>query len=172
MSTDLRNIIRDIPDFPIKGILFRDITPILQDGAHFGEAIHQLKDLAAEYEFTKIAGPESRGFIFGTPLAYEMNKGFIPVRKKGKLPYKTVSKEYELEYGSAVIEMHEDAIAKCERVIIVDDLLATGGTCKALCGMIEDMGGIVAGIIFLIELEDLGGRDFLKGYNIKSLIKY
>jgi adenine phosphoribosyltransferase len=172
MGIDLRDIIRDIQDFPIKGILFRDITPILLDGECFAESIRQFGELTKGWDFCKIAGPESRGFIFGTPLACGMKKGFIPVRKKGKLPYKTVSKEYELEYGSAVIEIHEDAIAPGERVVIVDDLLATGGTCKALCEMIEAVGGVVAGIVFLIELVDLGGRKLLEGYDVQALIKY
>lgn len=169
---DLREIIRDINDFPHEGILFRDITPLLQNPTYLKEALKQMGDKLEGVDFDLIAGPESRGFIFGVPLAYIFEKGFVPVRKVGKLPYKTVSQSYDLEYGSAVIEMHADAIKPGDRVVIVDDLLATGGTCNALCQLIERQGGIVAGIVFLIELEILNGRKLLDKYNVHSVVKY
>ena len=169
---DFTKVIRTIPDFPEKGIMFRDITTVLKDG----DALHAAVDKTCEelegVDFDIVIGPESRGFIFGTPVAYKLNKGFVPARKAGKLPYKTLAKAYDLEYGTATIEIHEDAIKKGQKVVIVDDLLATGGTCKALCELIESCGGIVAAIVFFIELEELKGRDVLKGYNVSSLVKY
>jgi len=169
---DLRNIIRDIPDFPHEGILFRDITPVLHNPEALHESVRQMSEKLVGIDFDLVAGPESRGFIFGVPMAYAMNKGFIPVRKAGKLPHKTVSESYDLEYGSATIEIHEDAIAPGQKVVIIDDLLATGGTCRALCNLIESQGGIVAGIVFLIELEALNGRALLQGYNVHSIVTY
>jgi len=169
---DLRSIIRDVPDFPQQGILFRDITPVLHDPEALRDSIRQMTDALAGIEFDLVAGPESRGFIFGVPLAYEMNKGFIPVRKAGKLPYKTVARSYDLEYGSATVEIHADAIKPGQRVVIVDDLLATGGTCRALCELIEAQGGIVSGIVFLIELAALGGREKLGDYPVHSILTY
>ena len=169
---DLTKIIRDIPDFPEPGILFRDITPVLQDGEALVSSVDQMAEKMAKMDYDIIAGPESRGFIFGVPLAYKLKKGFIPIRKKGKLPSETISKEYALEYGTATIEMHKDAIKKGQKVFIVDDLLATGGTAKAMAQMIEEAGGIVAGFVFLIELEGLNGRKVLEGYQVESVIKY
>ena len=169
---DLRSIIRDVPDFPHEGILFRDITPILHDPNALRESVRQMQDALAGIEFDYVAGPESRGFIFGVPLACTMGKGFIPVRKAGKLPYETVAQSYDLEYGSATIEIHADAIQPGQKVVIVDDLLATGGTCGALCKLIESQGGIVSGIVFLIELVDLNGRTLLENYNVTSIIRY
>ncbi len=169
---DLKKIIRDIPDFPEKGIIFRDITPILQDKDALRDSVNQYEDALVGIDFDYIVGPESRGFIFGVPLAYSMSKGFIPVRKKGKLPYKTLSESYDLEYGSATIEIHEDAIKKGDKVVIVDDLLATGGTCKAMIDLIERAGGEIEKIVFLIELEFLNGRKVLDGYDVESIIKY
>lgn len=169
---NLRNIIRDIPDFPEEGILFRDITPILHNPEALKSSIEQMAEKMNTIDYDIIAGPESRGFIFGVPLAYKLSKGFIPIRKKGKLPAETISKEYSLEYGTATIEMHKDAITLGQRVYIVDDLLATGGTAKAMAEMIEEAGGIVVGFIFLIELEDLNGRNILEKYNIESILKY
>ena len=168
---DLRDAIRDIPDFPEKGILFRDITPILQDGKLLREAVDQLDALAQKYDFDIIAGPESRGFIFGVPLAYKLGKGFIPIRKAGKLPYETIKKSYALEYGTATIEMHTDAIKPGTKVLIIDDLLATGGTASAIVDMMEEVGAEVAASVFLIELSALNGREKIKG-NIEALIKY
>lgn len=169
---DLRKIIRDIPDFPEPGILFRDITPVLQDAQALVSSVDQMAEKMEKINYDIIAGPESRGFIFGVPLAYKLKKGFIPIRKKGKLPSETISKEYALEYGTATIEMHKDAIEKGQKVFIVDDLLATGGTAKAMAQMIEEAGGIVAGFVFLIELEGLNGRKVLENYAVESVIKY
>ena len=169
---DLRSIIRDVPDFPHQGILFRDITPVLHDPTALRASIQQMAEKLDGVEFDLVAGPESRGFIFGVPLAYELNKGFIPVRKAGKLPYKTVARSYDLEYGSATVEIHADAVKPGQRVVIVDDLLATGGTCRALCELIESQGGVVSGIVFLIELAALGGREKLAGYPVQSILTY
>ncbi len=169
---DLKKIIRDVPDFPQEGIIFRDITPLLQDKDALNESILQYEKMLDGVEFDYIIGPESRGFIFGVPLAFHMNKGFIPVRKAGKLPFETLSKSYDLEYGSATIEIHKDAIKKGDRVVIVDDLLATGGTCKAMIDLIEEAGGKVEKILFLIELEFLNGREKLEGYDVQSLVTY
>lgn len=169
---DLKAVIREIPDFPIKGVLFRDITPVLADPAALKESIDLLTDAMADLDFDLIAGPESRGFIFSTPIAYNLGKGFIPVRKAGKLPSTTIRKEYDLEYGKAVIEMHADAIEPGQKVIIVDDLLATGGTSRAIVEMVEAAGGIVSGLVYLIELVDLNGRELLPGYDVRSIVKY
>ena len=169
---DLKQIIRTIPDFPEAGILFRDITPILQNADYLKEALDQFTEKLEGINFDKVVGPESRGFIFGVPLACNLHKGFIPVRKAGKLPFNVVSKSYSLEYGNATIEMHTDAISKGENIVIIDDLLATGGTCKAMVELIEEMGANVVAIVFLIELEALGGRNVLAGYNVQSIMKY
>ncbi len=168
---DIRGLVRTIENFPHEGILFRDITPILQNPEGLRAAIDKIAELTNSIDFDFVVGPESRGFIFGVPVAYKLGKGFIPIRKPGKLPHKVVKKEYTLEYGTATIEMHEDAIKPGQQVVIVDDLLATGGTCKALVEMIEEQGGIVKALIFLIELEELKGRELFKGYNIHSIIK-
>ncbi|NLK71594.1 MAG: adenine phosphoribosyltransferase [Clostridiales bacterium] len=169
---NLKDKIRDIPDFPEKGILFRDITTLLQDKEAFKMAVDELKKITDEYEFDLIIGPESRGFIVGTPLAYATGKGFVPVRKPGKLPYKTIRFAYDLEYGSDVLEIHMDAIKEGEKVIIVDDLLATGGTLLSTIRLVEQLGGEVAAVLVLIELTDLNGRDKLQKYNVRSLIQY
>lgn len=171
-SINLESWIRDIPDFPQKGVLFKDITPMLQDGNAFHSAIDRL---AAHYTgagIEVVAGVESRGFIFGAPLAYQLRCGFVPVRKFGKLPAKTVSVEYALEYGTNVVEMHTDAIKPGQRVLIVDDLLATGGTVSAAMELVEKLGGHIAGIAFLVELSFLKGREHLKGHDVFALIKY
>ena len=169
---DFTKIIRTIPDFPEKGIMFRDTTTLFQDGEAFSAAIDTICEHLEGIEFDLVAGPEARGFVFGAPVACKLKKGFITARKKGKLPYKTLSKSYDLEYGSATLEIHADAVKKGQKVVIVDDLLATGGTCKALCELIEECGAEVAAIFFFIELEDLKGREVLKGYNIISQITY
>jgi len=169
---DFTKIIRTIPDFPKEGILFRDTTTLFGDAEAFGAAIDTIAEQLEGVDFDFVTGPEARGFIFGAPLAYKMKKGFIPARKVGKLPPKTVSKSYELEYGSATLEISADSIKKGQKVVIVDDLLATGGTCKALCELIEECGGEVAAIFFFIELEALNGRELFEGYNIISQIKY
>ncbi len=169
---DLKANIRDIYDFPKKGIIFRDITTLLKNSEANKEAIDSIVKILEKVEFDYIVGPESRGFIFGAPIAYVMNKGFIPVRKAGKLPAETIKKEYALEYGTAEIEIHKDALKKGDKVVIVDDLLATGGTSKAIAELIERSEASVSAMAFLIELEALNGRDVLKDYNINSVIKY
>lgn len=169
---DLKQYIYDIPDYPKKGILFRDITPLLHDGAAFNETIKRICDFARSKGATLVAGPEARGFIFGTPVAYGLNVGFIPIRKPGKLPRKTISYEYALEYGTNTLVMHEDAIKPGDKVVIVDDLLATGGTVEAAIKLVHQLGGTVVGCAFVIELKDLKGRELLKGYDILSLIQY
>ncbi len=169
---DLSKVIRDVQDFPEPGILFRDITPILHNPEYLRDSVDQMEKKLKDLDFDFIVGPESRGFIFGVPLSYNMNKGFIPIRKAGKLPFETVKKEYSLEYGHATIEMHIDAIKPGQKVVIADDLLATGGTCKAITELVEEAGGEVVGMIFLIELEGLNGREILGDYNIHSVIQY
>lgn len=169
---DLKTKIRDVVDFPKEGIVFKDITTVLQDPVALRSSVDQFEKALEGIDFDLVVGPESRGFIFGVPLAYNMRKGFVPVRKAGKLPYKTMAKEYDLEYGSAVIEMHIDAIKPGDRVVIIDDLLATGGTSKAMVDLIEEMGGEVVKMVYLIELEFLNGKDKLSKYDIEALIKY
>lgn len=169
---NLRDYVASIPDFPSKGILFRDITPLMQDGEAFAYACEELKKFAIDIEADVIVGPESRGFIFGCPVAKDLRIGFVPVRKPNKLPRKTISIKYDLEYGSNELHIHEDAIKKGQKVMIVDDLLATGGTVEATIKLVEQLGGIVVGCAFLIELEDLKGRELLKDYNVFTLMKY
>ncbi len=164
--------IRVIPDYPKKGIMFRDITPLLKNPKAFSLCILELAKQSRKYNPKYVAGVEARGFIFGSALAHELGIGFIPIRKKGKLPYKTVSVEYALEYGNAEVEMHRDAIKKNDKILLVDDLLATGGTALAAAKLIEKLGGKVSKFIFVIELKDLKGRDRLKKYKVSSLIKY
>ena len=169
---DLNTLIRDVENFPKEGILFKDITPLLQDAKGLQESIDKMAESVQDVDFDIVIGPESRGFIFGVPLAYKLQKGFVPVRKPGKLPYETIGQSYDLEYGSNTIEMHIDAIKPGQKVIIADDLLATGGTTKAIVDLIEKLGGEVVKIVYLIELEGLNGRELLKGQNIVSLLKY
>ncbi len=168
----LEDYVRSIPDFPEEGIIFRDVTSILQDKDGLKLAIDQMQNELNDVDFDVVIGPESRGFIFGVPIAYNLNKPFVPVRKKGKLPCETVEMEYDLEYGSAVIEMHKDSIKPGQKVVIIDDLIATGGTIEAITKLVEMLGGEVAKIVFLMELEGLNGREKLKNYNIASVIKY
>ncbi|CCY58981.1 adenine phosphoribosyltransferase [Clostridium sp. CAG:632] len=168
----LEDYVVTIPDFPEPGIMFRDVTSVLQDADGLQLAINSLQDLLKDVEFDVLIGTESRGFIFGMPIAYNLHKPFVLVRKKGKLPRETVSKEYDLEYGKAVIEMHKDAIKPGQKVVLVDDLIATGGTMKAAAELVEELGGEVVKIIFLMELAGLKGRDALKGYDVASVIKY
>ena len=170
----LKDKIRDVPNFPENGIIFRDITTLLKDGNAFAEAVDEIKRriLEQDLDFDLIVGPESRGFIVGTPLAYALKKGFIPLRKPGKLPCKTISHSYNLEYGSDSLEIHVDAIKPKEKVIIGDDLMATGGTFLSAVDLVERLGGEVVAIIALIELVDLKGREKLKGYNIITLLQY
>lgn len=168
----LEDYVRSIPDFPEEGIIFRDVTSVLQDADGLQLAVDTMQDRIKDLDVDIVAGPESRGFIFGTPIAYNMRKPFVLIRKKGKLPCETVSEEYELEYGSATIEMHRDAVKQGQRVLIVDDLIATGGTTEAMIHLIESLGGEVAGIVVLIELAGLKGREKLKGYRLESAICY
>lgn len=168
----LKEFIRDVPDFPKKGIIFKDITTLLKRGDKFKEAIDKFAAHYAGKRIDKIISVESRGFIFGAALAYKLGAGLVPVRKKGKLPHKTHQVSYELEYGTDTLEIHQDAIEPKENVLIVDDLLATGGTTKAVVELIEKLKGNIVGLAFLIELEFLKGRDKLKGHDIYSLIKY
>lgn len=168
----IEDYVLSIPDFPEPGIIFRDITSVLQDADGLQLAIDSMQDCLKDVDVDVIAGTESRGFIFGVPIAYNLHKPFVLVRKKGKLPRETVSKEYDLEYGKAVIEMHKDAIKPGQKVVLVDDLIATGGTMKAAAELVEELGGEVVKIIFLMELAGLKGRDALKGYDVASVIKY
>ncbi len=168
----LEEYVVSIPDFPEPGIIFRDVTSILQEADGLKLAIDGLLESLKDVEYDVVVGPESRGFIFGVPVAYEAHKGFVPVRKKGKLPRETLSAEYDLEYGSATIEIHKDAIRPGQKVVIIDDLIATGGTIEAIIGMIEQLGGEVVKICFVMELAGLKGRERLKGFEIDSLITY
>ena len=168
----IEEYIRSIPNFPEEGIIFRDVTSVLQDADGLHLAIDSMQAMLKDVEYDLLLGPESRGFIFGVPIAYNMYKPFIPVRKKGKLPCETISEEYALEYGTATIEMHKDAIKPGQRVVIIDDLIATGGTIEAIIKLVEKLGGIVVKAVFLIELEGLNGRDKLEGYEVDSVIKY
>jgi len=168
----LEEYVRSIPDFPEKGIVFRDVTSILQDADGLNLAITSMQNCIKNIDFDVIVGTESRGFIFGVPIAYNLHKPFVPVRKKGKLPCETISQSYKLEYGNATIEMHKDAIIPGQKVIIIDDLIATGGTIEASIKMIESLGGEVAKIVFLMELAGLKGRDRLNGYDVESVLCY
>ena len=169
---NLDDYITTIPDHPKPGVLFRDITSLLADGPAFHEAIDQMAAKVADLDFDVIIGSEARGFIFGTPLAYLLKKPFVLVRKKGKLPRETVSVEYDLEYGTATLEMHKDAIRPGQRILVVDDLIATGGTIEAMIRMTEGLGGVVAGVNVLMELKDLGGRQAIDGYRVDSVLVY
>lgn len=169
---NLYDYIETVPDFPIEGILFRDITPLMQNGEAFLYAVKQLADFAKAKGADVIVGPEARGFLFGTPVAAMLGLGFVPVRKPGKLPRETVDFEYDLEYGSNTLSIHKDAIKPGQKVVIIDDLLATGGTVEASIKLVESLGGEVVGCGFVIELEDLKGRELLKGQDILSLLTY
>ena len=168
----VEDYVRSIPDFPEKGIIFRDITTVIQSPEGLKLAIDGINEKLKGVDYDVVVGPESRGFIFGVPVAYNMHKAFVPVRKKGKLPCETVSQEYALEYGTATIEMHKDSIRPGQKVVIVDDLIATGGTTEAIIKLVEQLGGEVVKIAFLMELEGLKGRDKLAGYSMDSVIKY
>lgn len=169
---DLKNKIRNIKDFPKEGINFKDITTVLKDKDAFRQCIDDMAELIKDKEVDIIVGPEARGFLMGAPMAYKLDAGFVPVRKPGKLPAETISYEYELEYGTDKLEIHKDSIKPGEKVVIVDDLLATGGTVLSAIKLIEELGGEVVGICFFIELEFLKGREILKGYNVNSLVKF
>ena len=172
MSKKLEDYVLTIPDFPEPGIMFRDITSVIQDPDGLKLAINGLVDLLRDVDFDLVVGPESRGFIFGVPVAYLTGKGFIPVRKKGKLPRETVSQKYDLEYGTAEIEIHKDAIRPGQKVVIVDDLIATGGSAEAAATLVEKLGGKVVRMVFVMELAGLKGREKLEKYDVKSLIAY
>jgi len=168
----LRKLIREVPDFPKPGINFYDITTLLKDPAGLKQTIDALVDLCGDHPVDTIIGVESRGFIFATPLAYSLGAGFVPVRKPKKLPAEKVSVSYDLEYGQDTLEMHRDAVGQGHRVLIVDDLLATGGTARAVVDLVEGLGGDVMGLLFVVELNFLGGREKFNGYNVQSLISY
>jgi adenine phosphoribosyltransferase len=172
MMKQVEDYVRSIPDFPEPGIIFRDVTTILQDADGLHLAIDRLLEMVKDLDFDLVVGPESRGFIFGVPVAYALHKGFVPVRKKGKLPCETIAAEYDLEYGSAVIEMHKDSIQPGQKVVIVDDLIATGGTIEAITKLVEQLGGQVVKICFVMELAGLKGREKLKDYGVDSVIVY
>lgn len=169
---DVKDYIRTIPDFPKKGIMFRDITTVLQSSDGFKLAVDSMQQKLENVDFDVIAGIESRGFILGAPIAYNMNKPFITIRKKGKLPYKTIEQDYSLEYGTATIEMHSDAVKPGQKVVLVDDLVATGGSMAAAAKLVERLGGEVVKIVFLIELIDLKGRDALAKYDVDTVAVY
>lgn len=174
MSTmkKLEDYVVSIPDFPEPGIIFRDVTSILQDADGLTMAIDLMQDCLKDTDVDVIVGTESRGFMFGVPIAYNLHKPFVPVRKKGKLPCETVSRSYDLEYGSATIEMHKDSIKPGQKVAVIDDLIATGGTVEAAVKLIEELGGEVVKIVFLMELAGLKGRERLAGYDVASVIRY
>lgn len=168
----LEDYVVSIPDFPEEGIIFRDVTSVLQDGEGLQLAIDTMQDKIRDLDYDVVAGPESRGFIFGTPIAYNNKKPFVLIRKAGKLPRETVSVSYDLEYGKATIEMHKDSIKPGQRVLLVDDLIATGGTTEAMIKLIEQLGGVVVGVVVLIELAGLKGREKIAGYRLESAICY
>ena len=172
MSKKLEDYVVTIPDFPEPGIMFRDITSVIQDPDGLKLAVDSLVELLKDTEYDVVVGPESRGFIFGVPVAYLTGKGFVPVRKKGKLPRQTVSQKYDLEYGQAEVEMHKDAIKPGQKVVIVDDLIATGGSAEAAAKLVEKLGGQIVRMVFVMELAGLEGRKKLAGYDVQSLIVY
>ncbi len=171
-NIDLEQYIRTIEDWPKKGILFRDITPLLADASALNTAIETLAETFKELSFDLVVAVEARGFVFGSAVAQKLGVGFVPIRKKGKLPYKTESVTYDLEYGTDTLEIHADAVKENANVLMIDDLLATGGTMAAACKLVEKIGGNVAAIVCLIELSDLRGREKLSGYDVKSIITY
>jgi adenine phosphoribosyltransferase len=172
VTLDLASKIRDVPDFPKEGIVFKDVMPLLADPEYFAETIDRLAEWARPREPDLVFGAEARGFIFGGALAYALGAGFIAARKPGKLPWETVEATYALEYGTDSLEVHRDAISEGSRVIVLDDVLATGGTARAKVELVEQLGGIVVGVVFVIELTFLNGRDRLAGYDVHALIQY
>jgi adenine phosphoribosyltransferase len=169
---DLKRYVRDVPDFPAAGVLFRDITPLLRDPAAFGYALDLMSDRVAELWADAVIGIESRGFLFGTPIAARLGLPFVPVRKPGKLPAARMTVEYSLEYGNSQLDIHADALPPGHRAVIVDDVLATGGTARAAAKLVELVGGVVAGIVFLIEIAPLGGRAHLRDYDVRTFVQY
>jgi adenine phosphoribosyltransferase len=171
-TEEISRHIREVPDFPKRGISFKDITPLIEDGAAFHAAVDGMARATERIDYSRILSAEARGFVFGTALAYRAKKGLVLARKPNKLPRQTISASYDLEYGQNTLEVHTDAIAHGTRVLVVDDLLATGGTARAMCKLVENAGGVVAGVTFLIELRLLGGRDLLAPYEVTSLLAY
>jgi adenine phosphoribosyltransferase len=171
-ALDLRDRIRDVPDFPTEGVVFKDLMPLIADPEYFAETIRRLAEWAGPREPALVFGAEARGFIFGSALAYALGAGFIAARKPGKLPRETLEATYELEYGTDSLQVHRDAVPAEARVVVVDDVLATGGTARAKCQLVEGLGGVVAGVLFVIELDFLHGREKLAGYDVHSLIHY
>jgi adenine phosphoribosyltransferase len=169
---ELATLIRNVPDFPIEGIMFKDITTLIRDEDAFREVIDRMTDQYANSMIDCVVAIEARGYIFGAPLAYKLGVGFVPIRKPGKLPAKTISESYELEYGTNALEIHEDGIEPGQRVLVIDDLLATGGSARAAVNLVERLGGEIIGVAFLVELDFLHGRDKLEGYDVLSLIHY
>lgn len=172
MKKNLEDYVITIPDFPAPGIMFRDVTGILQDADGFALAVDKMSEMVKDLDFDLVVGAEARGFIFGAAMAYKLHKAFVPARKKGKLPRETVSESYELEYGTAEIELHKDAIAPGQKVVVVDDLIATGGTVEAICRLVEKLGGEVVKVCFIMELAGLKGREKLAKYDVDSAIVY
>ena len=172
MKKNLEDYVITIPDFPAPGIMFRDVTGILQDADGFALAVDKMTEMVKDLDFDLVVGAEARGFIFGAAMAYKLHKAFVPARKKGKLPRETVSESYELEYGTAEIELHKDAIAPGQKVVVVDDLIATGGTVEAICRLVEKLGGEVVKVCFIMELAGLKGREKLAKYDVDSAIVY
>ncbi|KRM60026.1 adenine phosphoribosyltransferase [Secundilactobacillus malefermentans] len=172
MALDLTKYIASVPDYPEKGVIFRDISPLMADGAAYREATDKLVDYAKDKGAEMVVGPEARGFIVGCPIAYELGIGFAPARKQGKLPRETVKATYDLEYGTSALYLHKDAIKPGQKVLVTDDLLATGGTISATIKLVEELGGIVVGTAFIIELKDLHGREKISDYDIFSLMEY
>ena len=168
----IRNLIRDIPDFPKKGIIFKDITPVLSDIKALRLSVEKMADPFMNQNIDVVVGIESRGFIFGAPIADKLDAAFVPIRKPGKLPWNTEKVEYELEYGTDTLEIHKDAISEGQNVLIVDDLLATGGTAEAACKLISKIKGTIKGLVILVELDFLKGREKLNQYNVHSIVKY
>lgn len=168
----IKQYITNIEDFPCPGVIFRDVTSLLENKEGYSIAIDEMNALIGDIDYDVIIGTESRGFIFGAPLAYMNKKSFVPVRKAGKLPREVISQEYELEYGSAVVEIHKDAIKPGQKIVIIDDLIATGGTVEATAKLVERLGGEVVKMVFLIELTDLKGRELLKNYDVESVVQY
>jgi adenine phosphoribosyltransferase len=172
VTLDLNTKVRDVPDFPKEGIVFKDLMPLIADPEYFAETIRQLAEWSRPREPDVVLGAEARGFIFGGALAYELGAGFVAARKPGKLPWETVQATYQLEYGTDSLQMHRDAVAEGSRVIVIDDVLATGGTAHAKVELVEQLGGVVVGVVFVIELTFLNGRERLDGYDVHSLIQY
>jgi len=172
VTLDLRDRIRDVPDFPTPGIVFKDLMPLIADPEYYAQTIHDLADWCRPREPDLILGAEARGFIFGGALAYALGAGFIAARKPGKLPRETVEATYALEYGTDSLQVHRDAVSPGARVIVLDDVLATGGTARAKVELVEELGGVVSGVVFVLELTFLGGRDRLTGYDVHSLVQY